>query len=70
MQVLAPIVLVTRRVLIFLSLGPPGLVEDAEDTAWFLRKAKKGIVRLEDMGKCQDEDSCQLGAHQVSTLTD
>ena len=46
----------------------PGLVEDAEDTAWFLRKAKKGIVRLEDMGKCQNEDSCQLGAHQVNTL--
>ncbi|KAL8624049.1 hypothetical protein ACOMHN_019472 [Nucella lapillus] len=42
-----------------------GLVEDTEDTAWFLRKAKKGMVRLEDMGKCQDEDSCQLGAHQV-----
>ena len=43
-------------------------MEDAEDTAWFLRKAKKGIVRLEDMGKCQNEDSCQLGAHQVNTL--
>ncbi|KAK7098165.1 uncharacterized protein [Littorina saxatilis] len=42
-----------------------GLVEDAEDTAWFLRKAKKGMVLLRDMGKCQDEDSCQLGAHQV-----
>lgn len=42
-----------------------GLVEDDEDTTWFLRKARKGIVSLDDLAKCQDDDSCSLGAHQV-----
>nr|KAG5699152.1 hypothetical protein BaRGS_014451 [Batillaria attramentaria] len=42
-----------------------GLVENDDDTTWFLRKARKGIVSLEDLGKCQNEDSCSLGAHQV-----